>query len=162
MGRRFVANRAVLGSNWHRSMPARGFPANVCPSPNLIISCEGRRGGVAENRDGDIGFCFVGDKKIRKSRQRLWRSRRMRVPPLTSSLHFLDRNGLNVRIDIENAVLWRAMVRLVKLNEVRIMDRSASTRPATAREIILEIVRNMREGLEPLQYTTLPPSIYDV
>lgn len=42
------------------------------------------------------------------------------------------------------------------------MDRSASTRPATAREIILEIVRNMREGLEPLQYTTLPPSIYDV
>ncbi|MGA2118271.1 MAG: FHA domain-containing protein, partial [Bryobacteraceae bacterium] len=33
---------------------------------------------------------------------------------------------------------------------------------ATAREIILEIVRNMREGLEPLQYSTLPPSIYQV
>jgi hypothetical protein len=37
------------------------------------------------------------------------------------------------------------------------------SRPAaTAREIILEIVRNMREGLEPLQYSTLPPSIYQV
>jgi hypothetical protein len=35
-------------------------------------------------------------------------------------------------------------------------------RPATAREIILEIVRNMREGLEPLHYSTLPPSIYHV
>jgi pSer/pThr/pTyr-binding forkhead associated (FHA) protein len=33
---------------------------------------------------------------------------------------------------------------------------------ATAREIILEIVRNMREGLEPLHYSTLPPSIYQV
>ena len=33
---------------------------------------------------------------------------------------------------------------------------------ATAREIILEIVRNMREGLEPLQSSTLPPSIYQV
>src|SRR5579864_8315075 len=33
-------------------------------------------------------------------------------------------------------------------------------RPTTAREIILEIVRNMREGLEPLHYSTLPPSIY--
>lgn len=42
------------------------------------------------------------------------------------------------------------------------MDRPASTHPATAREIILEIVRNMREGLEPLQYSTLPPSIYHV
>jgi len=38
------------------------------------------------------------------------------------------------------------------------MDRSS----ATAREIILEIVRNMREGLEPLHYSTLPPSLYHV
>jgi hypothetical protein len=42
------------------------------------------------------------------------------------------------------------------------MDRPATTNPATAREIILEIVRNMREGLEPLHYSTLPPSIYHV
>jgi len=35
-------------------------------------------------------------------------------------------------------------------------------RPATAREIILEIVRNMREGLEPLRYSALPPAIYHV
>jgi hypothetical protein len=35
-------------------------------------------------------------------------------------------------------------------------------RPATAREIIIEIVRNMREGLEPLRYSALPPSIYHV
>jgi hypothetical protein len=42
------------------------------------------------------------------------------------------------------------------------MDRSAAATPATAREIILEIVRNMREGLEPLHYTTLPPSIFHV
>ena len=42
------------------------------------------------------------------------------------------------------------------------MDRSAAASPATARDIILEIVRNMREGLEPLHYTTLPPSIYHV
>jgi hypothetical protein len=35
-------------------------------------------------------------------------------------------------------------------------------RPATARDIILEVVRNMREGLEPLHYTTLPPAIYHV
>jgi pSer/pThr/pTyr-binding forkhead associated (FHA) protein len=34
--------------------------------------------------------------------------------------------------------------------------------PATGREIILEIVRNMREGLEPLHYSTLPPSLYHV
>ncbi|MBV8903837.1 MAG: FHA domain-containing protein [Acidobacteriia bacterium] len=33
---------------------------------------------------------------------------------------------------------------------------------ATGREIILEIVRNMREGLEPLHYSTLPPSVYHV
>jgi len=42
------------------------------------------------------------------------------------------------------------------------MDRPATATPATAREIILEIVRNMREGLEPLHYTTLPPSIFHV
>jgi hypothetical protein len=42
------------------------------------------------------------------------------------------------------------------------MDRPATSNPATAREIILEIVRNMREGLEPLHYSTLPPSIYHV
>ncbi len=42
------------------------------------------------------------------------------------------------------------------------MDRPAASHPATAREIITEIVRNMREGLEPLQYSTLPPSIYHV
>src|SRR5260370_20669280 len=42
------------------------------------------------------------------------------------------------------------------------MDRSAAAPPATAREIILEIVRNMREGLEPLHYSTLPPAIYHV
>ena len=32
----------------------------------------------------------------------------------------------------------------------------------TAREIILEILRNMREGLEPLHYSTLAPAIYNV
>jgi len=42
------------------------------------------------------------------------------------------------------------------------MDRPATTTSATAREIILEIVRNMREGLEPLHYSTLAPSIYHV
>jgi len=42
------------------------------------------------------------------------------------------------------------------------MDRPTTTHPATAREIILEIVRNMREGLEPLHYSTLPPAIYHV
>jgi hypothetical protein len=42
------------------------------------------------------------------------------------------------------------------------MDRPATSHPATAREIILEIVRNMREGLEPLLDTTLAPSIYHV
>jgi hypothetical protein len=42
------------------------------------------------------------------------------------------------------------------------MDRSTAASPATAREIILEIVRNMREGLEPLHYTTLPPAIFHV
>ena len=38
------------------------------------------------------------------------------------------------------------------------MDRPS----ATARVIILEIVRNMREGLEPLAYSTLPPSLFHV
>jgi len=42
------------------------------------------------------------------------------------------------------------------------MDRPAAVNPATAREIILEIVRNMREGLEPLHYSTLAPSIYHI
>jgi hypothetical protein len=42
------------------------------------------------------------------------------------------------------------------------MDQPATAHPATAREIILEVVRNMREGLEPLHYSTLPPSIYHV
>jgi hypothetical protein len=42
------------------------------------------------------------------------------------------------------------------------MDRPAAAKSATARDIILEIVRNMREGLEPLHYSTLPPAIYHV
>jgi FHA domain len=42
------------------------------------------------------------------------------------------------------------------------MDRPAAATSATAREIILEIVRNMREGLEPLHYSTLAPAIYHV
>lgn len=42
------------------------------------------------------------------------------------------------------------------------MDRPATANPATARDIIREIVRNMKEGLEPLQYSTLAPAIYDV
>ena len=42
------------------------------------------------------------------------------------------------------------------------MDRPAAIAPATARDIILEIVRNMREGLEPLHYSTLAPAIYHV
>src|SRR5437588_6002490 len=42
------------------------------------------------------------------------------------------------------------------------MDRRVTSRPATAREIILELVRNMREGLEPLHYSTLAPAIYHV
>jgi hypothetical protein len=42
------------------------------------------------------------------------------------------------------------------------MDRPATTQPATARDIIGEIVRNMREGLEPLHYSVLPPTIFDV
>jgi hypothetical protein len=42
------------------------------------------------------------------------------------------------------------------------MSTPAVRRPATARDIILEVVRNMHEGLEPLHYTTLPPAIYHV
>src|SRR6185295_13381321 len=42
------------------------------------------------------------------------------------------------------------------------MDRPVTASPATARDIITEIVRNMREGLEPLHYSTLPPSLYHV
>jgi hypothetical protein len=42
------------------------------------------------------------------------------------------------------------------------MSTPAAGRPATAREVILEIIRNMREGLEPLRYTTLAPAIYHV
>src|ERR1700688_2943805 len=42
------------------------------------------------------------------------------------------------------------------------MEHGARNHPATAREIILEIVRNMREGLEPLHYSTLPPAIFHV
>jgi hypothetical protein len=34
--------------------------------------------------------------------------------------------------------------------------------PATGRDIIQEIVRNLREGLEPLQYSILPPTVYRV
>jgi hypothetical protein len=40
------------------------------------------------------------------------------------------------------------------------MDRAPAT--ASARDVILEIVRNMKEGLEPLCYTALPPAIYHV
>jgi hypothetical protein len=42
------------------------------------------------------------------------------------------------------------------------MDHPTTTHPATAKEIILEIVRNMREGLEPLHYSVLPPAVYHV
>jgi len=37
-----------------------------------------------------------------------------------------------------------------------------ATQSATARDIIRELVRNMREGLEPLEYSTLAPAIYHV
>ncbi len=42
------------------------------------------------------------------------------------------------------------------------MDRPSTANPATARDIILEIVRNMREGLEPLHYSTIAPSVFHV
>lgn len=38
----------------------------------------------------------------------------------------------------------------------------AAASSATARDIIREILRNMREGLEPLHYSTLPPAVYHV
>ena len=41
------------------------------------------------------------------------------------------------------------------------MDRPTTT-SATARDVIVEIVRNMREGLEPLHFSTLPPAIFHV
>jgi FHA domain len=41
------------------------------------------------------------------------------------------------------------------------MDRPTAT-SATARDIIIELIRNMREGLEPLHYSTLPPAIFHV
>jgi hypothetical protein len=42
------------------------------------------------------------------------------------------------------------------------MDRPSTANPATARDVILEIVRNMKEGLEPLHYSTLAPAVYHV
>src|SRR5580704_11787122 len=49
-----------------------------------------------------------------------------------------------------------------RIVEASLMDRPPTANPATARDVILEIVRNMKEGLEPLQYSTLPPAIYHV
>ena len=40
------------------------------------------------------------------------------------------------------------------------MERAVTS--ATARDIIQEILRNMREGLEPLHYSTLPPAVYHI
>jgi hypothetical protein len=42
------------------------------------------------------------------------------------------------------------------------MERPSTANPATARDVILEIVRNMKEGLEPLHYSTLAPAVYHV
>jgi FHA domain len=42
------------------------------------------------------------------------------------------------------------------------MDRPPTTTSATARDVILEIVRNMKEGIEPLHYSVLPPAVYHV
>jgi hypothetical protein len=42
------------------------------------------------------------------------------------------------------------------------MDRPVSSSAATARDVIQEIVRNMREGLEPLHFSVLPPAVYHV
>jgi hypothetical protein len=42
------------------------------------------------------------------------------------------------------------------------MRPSSSAQPVTARDVIAEIVRNMKEGLEPLLYSTLAPSLYTV
>jgi hypothetical protein len=47
------------------------------------------------------------------------------------------------------------------IKRASLMTRPAST-PASAREIISEIVRNMREGLEPLRYTVLAPAVYRI
>ena len=63
---------------------------------------------------------------------------------------------------IRPACVFPIVPSLLKSEQVRPMDRPATATPATAREIILEIVRNMREGLEPLHYSTLPPSIFHV
>src|SRR5215467_15886093 len=34
--------------------------------------------------------------------------------------------------------------------------------PATGRDIIQELIRNLREGLEPLQYSILAPAVFRV
>src|ERR1017187_6548499 len=52
--------------------------------------------------------------------------------------------------------------RAAKIEAGSSMDRPVAANPATARDVILEIVRNMREGLEPLHYSTLPPAIFHV
>ena len=51
---------------------------------------------------------------------------------------------------------------MIELYKACRMDRPTTANPATARDVILEIVRNMKEGLEPLHYSTLPPAIYHV
>jgi len=38
----------------------------------------------------------------------------------------------------------------------------AAQTPATGRDIIQELVRNLRDGLEPLQYSILPPTVFRV
>ena len=47
------------------------------------------------------------------------------------------------------------------IKRASLMTRPAST-PASAREILAEIVRNMREGLEPMLYSVLAPVVYRV
>ena len=37
-----------------------------------------------------------------------------------------------------------------------------SERPLSARDVILEIVNNMREGIEPLLYSSLAPAVFTV
>src|ERR1700729_2901755 len=49
-----------------------------------------------------------------------------------------------------------------RIVEASLMDRPPTANPATARDVILEIVRNMKEGLEPLAYSTLAPAVYHV
>ncbi len=46
--------------------------------------------------------------------------------------------------------------------ELRYINMERAATSATARDIIQEILRNMREGLEPLHYSTLPPAVYHV